>query len=263
MIEAKNLFYSYGTHNVIKDVSLRIVDNKITAIIGANGVGKSTLLGLLTRLLPMDGGEVYLDGVNLKDIKSTDIAKKIGILKQSNNIGVKVTVRELVSYGRFPHSKGRITAEDEEMIYRSIEYLNLQDIENKYIDELSGGQRQRAFIAMILAQDTKYIFLDEPLNNLDMKYASELMINLQRIVRELNKTVVIVVHDINIASSFADYIIAMKGGKIYREGATFEVIEKKVLDHIYQHDFCIECINGTKVCVYNNKENLKQLSEEK
>lgn len=251
MIEVKNIVQSYNNNKVLNNVSLEIKENAITAIIGSNGAGKSTLLGVITRLIPYNEGQVLLDGVNLKELKSNEIAKKIGILKQFNNISLKLTIYELVSMGRFPHSKGRITELDKEIINKYLDYMNLKEIKDKYIDEVSGGQKQRAFIAMILVQDTKYIFLDEPLNNLDMKYSVDMMLILQKLVKELGKTIVIVVHDINIAASFCDYVIAMKDGYIYKEDYVDKIIDKKILDFVFDHDFCVEGINGKKVCIYH------------
>lgn len=252
MIEVKNIYQSYGKHEVLKDVSIKIKDNEITALIGPNGAGKSTLLGVISRLLKPTSGEVLIDGKNVNDIKNIDIAKRLAVLRQNNQIGLKLTVKELVSFGRYPHSGGRLTKEDEIKIKEAIEFMDLKDMENKFIDQMSGGQQQRAYIAMVLAQDTKYIFLDEPLNNLDMKYSVEMMFILEKLVKELNKTIVIVMHDINIASAFASHIVAMKDGKIITEGTPEEIIDKQVLDDVFDHDFCIAGINGKRICVYHN-----------
>lgn len=260
MIEVKNISQSYGKKQILFDVDFKIKDNKITALIGANGAGKSTLLGVMSRLINPSNGDVYIDGTNIKSLKNNEIAKKLAVLKQTNQIDLKITVKELVTFGRFPHSKGRITKEDEVIINNALDYLKLTDIKDSYIDELSGGQRQRAYIAMIIAQDTKYIFLDEPLNNLDMRYAVEMMTILQNLVKDLNKTIVIVMHDINFAAAFCDHIVAMKDGVITNEGSIDEMMDKQILDNVFDHDFCIAGYGGKKVCVYYNNVNNSEIT---
>lgn len=252
MIEIKNINRFYGTKQVLKDVSLNIKENKITALIGPNGAGKSTLLGVISRLIKQKSGDVYLDGKNMQEISSKEIARNLSVLRQNNNIGLKITVEELVTFGRFPHSGGRLTKVDKKHIEDAIKYMKLEDLRDKYINEMSGGQKQRAYIAMILAQDTKYIFLDEPLNNLDMRYAVEMMTILEKLVKDFNKTIVIVMHDINIASAFCNHIVAMKDGMVINEGTPDEMIDKDILDPIFDHDFCIAGVGGKKVCVYHN-----------
>lgn len=253
MIEVKKISQAYGKKQILFDVDLEIQENKITALIGANGAGKSTLLGVVSRLISPTSGDIYIDGVNINKMKSDEVARTLAVLRQSNEINLKLTVKELVSFGRFPHSKGRITAEDELIIEDALNYMKLKDIENKYVDELSGGQKQRVYIAMIIAQDTKYIFLDEPLNNLDMRYAVEMMTTLQNLVKDYNKTIVIVMHDINFAAAFCDHIVAMKDGIIINEGTPDEMMDKEILDHVFDHDFCIAGVDGRKVCVYYNQ----------
>jgi len=171
-------------------------------------------------------------------------------LKQSNSTNVKLTIRELVSFGRFPYSQGRLKKDDWQKIDEAIEYMELQSIENKYMDELSGGQRQRAYIAMILAQDTEYILLDEPLNNLDMRHSVQIMKTLRKLVDELGKTIVIVIHDINFASCYSDQIVALKNGEIVKQGRTCDVIDECVLRDIYDMDIDIKEIDNQKICVY-------------
>lgn len=253
MIEIKNISQSYGKENILKSVSLKIKDEKITALIGANGAGKSTLLGVISRLVPQSEGQVFIDDIDMATMKTVDVAKVLSVLKQSNHLNIKITVKELVTFGRYPHSKGRLKDIDHKKIEESLVYMKLKDIEDKYIDELSGGQKQRAYIAMVLAQDTKYIFLDEPLNNLDMRYAVEMMTILQNLVRDFKKTIVVVMHDINFAAAFCDYIVAMKDGVIVREGTSDEMMDKKTLDHVFDHDFCIAGLNGKKYCIYHNE----------
>ncbi len=195
---------------VIQDVSVDVAPGKITSFIGPNGAGKSTLLSMVSRLLNADTGEVLLDKSDVRRWKSDDFAKRVSILKQSNYMNVRLTIRELVSFGRFPYSKGNLKPEDELKVDEAIQYMNLEDMQHNYLDELSGGQRQRAFIAMVIAQDTDYILLDEPLNNLDMKHSVQIMKILRKLVDELGKTVVIVLHDINFASVYSDHIVALK-----------------------------------------------------
>ncbi|MFR3499882.1 MAG: ABC transporter ATP-binding protein, partial [Paraclostridium bifermentans] len=236
--------------NVVDKVSINIEKGKITSFIGPNGAGKSTVLSIITRLMKKDNGEVLIDGKRLEEWDNKELSKKIAILKQSNNINLKLTIRELISFGRYPHSEGRLTKEDEKYIDEAIDFMKLKDIQNKYLDELSGGQRQRAYIAMVIAQNTEYVFLDEPLNNLDMKHSVEMMKVLRNLCDELGKTVVLVMHDINYTSCYSDYIVALKDGKIANHGKTQDIINKEVLEDIYDMEFDIREINGDKICVY-------------
>ncbi|MFE5322381.1 ABC transporter ATP-binding protein [Paenibacillus sp. NPDC056579] len=250
MIEVRQLSKAYGGKPVVENVSLQIGKGKITSFIGPNGAGKSTLLSMISRITAKDAGEVYIDGKEIGQCKSTDLAKQISILKQSNHINVRLTVRELVSFGRFPYSQGKLTPEDWKHVDEAIEYMELGDMQHKYLDQLSGGQNQRAYIAMVIAQNTEYVLLDEPLNNLDMRHSVQIMKVLRRLVDELGKTVIIVIHDINFASCYSDYIVALKNGKVVKEGPTDQIIESSVLREVYDMDIPIETINGNKICVY-------------
>lgn len=250
MIKISNVTKTYGCKDVVDKASTSIRKQRITSFIGPNGAGKSTLLSMVSRLIPKDGGQIYIDGREIETWNNNDLAKKIAILKQINHINIKLTIRELVSFGRFPHNQGYLTEEDIAHIDNAIEYMKLKPIENRYLDELSGGQRQRAYIAMVLAQDTEYILLDEPLNNLDMKHSVEIMKILRELVDELGKTIAIVIHDINFASRYSDYIVALKDGKIVEDGPTHRIINDNVLREIYDLDFNIQDINDMKLCVY-------------
>lgn len=250
MIKVKDITKKYGNKNVVDKFSINIQKGKITSFIGPNGAGKSTALSMITRLMKKDSGEIIIDGKNLDEWDNKELSKKIAILKQSNNISLKLTIRELVAFGRFPNSQGRLTLDDNKYIDEAIDYMKLKDIEDKYLDELSGGQRQRAYIAMVIAQNTEYVFLDEPLNNLDMKHSVEMMKVLRNLCDELGKTVVLVMHDINYTSCYSDYIVAMKDGKIAKHGNCDEIINKEVLESIYDMEFNVEEINGDKICVY-------------
>ena len=190
MIEVKNISKKYGSKAVVNNVSFQIKRGKITSFIGPNGAGKSTVLGMMSRLLKKDTGEVYIDGKEIAEWDTKELSKVMAILKQSNHLSVRLTIRDLVAFGRFPHSQGRLTQEDQAKIDEALAYMQLEDIQHKFLDELSGGQRQRAFIGMVLAQDTDYIFLDEPLNNLDMKHARTIMTTIKRLVKERQKTII-------------------------------------------------------------------------
>ena len=250
MVVVKNVSKTYGSRKVIEDVSVNIPKGKITSFIGPNGAGKSTLLSMMSRLISIDEGEIFIDDEEIRRCKSNELAKKISILKQSNHINLRLTVKELVSFGRFPYSQGRLSKEDWHFINEAIRYMELEDMKDKYLDQLSGGQRQRAYIAMVIAQDTEYILLDEPLNNLDMKHSVQIMKILRRLVDELDKTIVIVIHDINFASCYSDEIVALKEGRIVSQGKTDEMIHSSILKDIYDMDIQIENINNRKICVY-------------
>ena len=252
MIEVLGLSKLYGKNKVVEDVSVNIHSGQITSFIGPNGAGKSTLLSMVSRLLDADTGDVLLDQKNMRKMKSNDLSKRVSILKQSNYVNVKLTIRELVSFWRYPYSKGRLTKDDRLMVDQALEYMELTDIQDSYLDELSGGQRQRAFIAMVIAQDTDYILLDEPLNNLDMKHSVQIMKILRRLVDELGKTVVIVLHDINFASVYSDRIVAMKNGKVVKDGPTEDIIQSEALKEIYDMDIPIKNLNNCRICVYFN-----------
>ncbi|HLR64775.1 MAG TPA: ABC transporter ATP-binding protein [Pseudogracilibacillus sp.] len=250
MVDIKGVFKSYNNRPVIEDVSVTIPKGKITSFIGPNGAGKSTLISMVSRLIAKDEGIITIDGEDISKAKESELAKKISILKQSNTMNVKLTVRELISFGRFPYSKGKLKKDDWIKVDEAIEYMELEDIQDKYLDELSGGQRQRAYIAMVLAQDTEYILLDEPLNNLDMRHAVQIMKTLRRLVNELGKTIVIVIHDINFASCYSDEIVALKDGRIVKQGRTCDVIDSCVLKEIYDMDIEIKEVDNQRICVY-------------
>lgn len=250
MIEIKGLSKFFGKKPVVEDVSVTIESGKITSFIGPNGAGKSTLLSMVSRLLDSDTGEVLLDKKDVKKLKSQDFAKRVAILKQSNFINVRLTIRELVSFGRYPYSKGRLTDEDNAKVDEALSYMNLTEIQHKFLDELSGGQKQRAFISMVIAQDTEYILLDEPLNNLDMKHSVQIMKILRKLVAELGKTVVIVLHDINFASVYSDRIVALKNGRLVKDGPTSEIINTNSLREVYDMTIPVQEQDGCRICVY-------------
>lgn len=250
MIATDSLSKQYGEKTVLSDVTLELPRGKLVAFIGGNGAGKSTLLSLIARTLPRSAGKVIIDGTELADWNNRELAKKLSILRQTNDIDIRLTVRELVAFGRFPYTRGRLNATDERQIDNALACLGLKALQERYLDELSGGQRQMAFIAMIVAQDTEYIMLDEPLNNLDMRHSVQIMNVLRQLVRTAGKTVFVVIHDINFVAAHADYIIALKDGRIAAQGDVREIIRTDVLRRIYGMDIRVIDIDGRPVCLY-------------
>jgi iron complex transport system ATP-binding protein len=250
MIEISHISKRYADTVVVDDVTLTLPAGGVTAIIGPNGAGKSTVLSMISRLLPMSAGRVLVDGIDVVNGDSNELAKRLAILRQDNHLPMRLTVRDLVAFGRYPHTQGRPTIDDAAHVERALGYLGLSDLAGRYLDQLSGGQRQRAFVAMVLCQDTDYVLLDEPLNNLDMRHAVDMMGLLRRTSRELGKTVILVLHDINFASCYADRIVAMRGGKVAYHGTPLELIQPEVLRDLYQLDIRVHEVDGQRICVY-------------
>ena len=246
----KELLKRYNGKTVVDGVSFELPKGKVISLIGPNGAGKSTVMGMISRLIAQDDGSVDFEGKDMSKWKSRDLARRLAILTQSNHVQMKLTVRELVAFGRFPYSGNRITAEDEEIIEKAIAYMELEEFEDRFIDELSGGQRQRAYIAMVIAQDTEYVLLDEPTNNLDIYHATNMMKIVRRLCDELGKTVILVLHEINYAAFYSDYICAFVDGKISKFGTVEEVMTKENLSEIYRVDFEILEIEGKPLSIY-------------
>lgn len=249
-IVLKNISKHYPSQVVLDDVNLEISEGQLTAFIGPNGAGKSTLLAVMSRLDQADQGEVWLDGELMQQMPSAEIAKKLAILKQFNHTELRLSVKELVAFGRYPHSQGRLQAIDHEKIKQAIAYMDLTDLADKQVANLSGGQRQRAYIAMTLAQDTDYILLDEPLNNLDMKHSARMMQLLKRLCIEQKKSIIVVIHDINFASVYADEIVAMKDARVCYQASPKELMNESCLADIFDFNIPIHQVNQHKLGLY-------------
>ena len=234
-ISVRNLSVSYEDNNIIEDMDLSIPKGMITIIIGSNGCGKSTLLKTIARINKPKNGDIFINNKNIKKIKEKDIAKEVAFLPQGPVCPSGLTVRELVAYGRFPHQKliGGLNSHDKEIIAWAINETGLSDFKDREVENLSGGQRQRAWIAMTLAQETDIIMLDEPTTYLDMSYQLEVLEVLEKLNKEKNITVVIVLHELNNACRFANNIVGLKKGKIICEGKPIDVINKSTLKEIY------------------------------
>ena len=250
-IEVRHLSKRYGDVCVVDDVSSELPQGEVISLIGPNGAGKSTVFGMVCRLLERSSGDILLDGRDVGEWDAKDLAKRMAILPQTHTTQMKITVEELVSFGRIPHSGSHLTADDRTIVTRAIDYMELGDFRDRFIDEMSGGQRQRAFIAMVLAQDTDYVFLDEPTNNLDVYHATRMMKLVRRLCDELGKTVVLVLHEINLAAFYSDRILAFREGQLVVQGTVKDVMTEKNLKRIYGVDFQIHEVDGKPLSIYH------------
>ena len=239
MIEILNVEKKYSDEVKIGPLNIQIPKAGLTSLIGPNGAGKSTALLMIGRLLNLDEGQIKVANLNVSQSKSEDLAKILTILRQENHFVTRLTVRQLAGFGRFPYSKGRLTKEDEMIISKYIDFLDLGDLENRYLDELSGGQRQRAYVAMVLCQETEYVLLDEPLNNLDVARSVQMMKHLRHAANEFGRTILTVIHDINFAAQYSDRICAMKNGQIAAFGAVEDIMKPELLTDIFETDINI------------------------
>lgn len=242
MIEINNVKKSYADEVEIGPLNISIPKAGLTSLIGPNGAGKSTTLLMIGRLLDLDEGQITVADMDVSKSKSSDLAKIVTLLRQENHFVTRLTVRQLAGFGRFPYSKGRLTDEDEAIISKYIDFLDLTALENRYLDELSGGQRQRAYVAMVLCQETEYVLLDEPLNNLDVARSVQMMEHLRHAAYEFGRTILTVMHDINFAAKYSDRICAMKNGQIAAFGTVAEVMDPTILTDIFETK--IEIIQG-------------------
>ena len=251
MIEISQISKSYQETKVLDSITTTIKNSGITSIIGPNGAGKSTLLSIIGRLLvPDEGGYVKVNDLDVSTTPSDKLATCLSVLRQENQFASRLTVEELVGFGRYPYTKGRLTIEDKQKIDESLSFLNLSDLRYRYLDELSGGQRQRAYVAMVLCQDTEYVLLDEPLNNLDMKHAVIMMKLLRRAADELGKTIILVIHDINFASVYSDYIVALRAGKLSYHGSPAEIMQSEIIEDIFDTPVTIKEIDNQHIALY-------------
>lgn len=237
-IAAENISVAYEDKLILDKLSVTIAKQEITTIIGANGCGKSTLLKALTRIHPVKSGHVLIDGESIVHLPTKEVAKKLALLPQMLEATDGISVYELVSYGRFPHqnSWGRLTKEDKDKINWAMEMTKVADLANESVDSLSGGQRQCVWITMALAQDTDTIFLDEPTTYLDMNHQLEVLELLKKLNTETKKTIIMVLHDLNLSARFSDTLIAMKSGKIAYHGSITDIMTPAILRDIFNID---------------------------
>lgn len=252
-IETQSLDISYDDSLIVEDLDLRIPAGKITSIIGPNGCGKSTILKAIGRILKHKAGVVCLDGQDISQLSTREVAKKMAILPQTPTAPNGLTVGELIAYGRFPHQKGfgKLTEEDKKIVNWALAVTKLSEFEHREVDNLSGGQRQRVWIAMALAQQTELILLDEPTTYLDLAHQLEILELLQELNQTQGCTIAMVLHDLNLAARFSDYMVAISQGKIICHGSPTEVMVPAVLKNAFhiQADIMIEPRTGRPICL--------------
>ncbi|GAB49426.1 iron ABC transporter ATP-binding protein [Mobilicoccus pelagius] len=260
MITFTDVTKSYGATRVLGPVSGTIPDGGVTSLVGPNGAGKSTLLMILGRLLDPTTGSATVGGLDVATAPRRDLARTLAILRQDNHLTARLRVEDLVAFGRFPHSGGRLTPEDTDHVDRALEFLDLLPYRRRFLDQLSGGQRQRAFVAMTIAQDTDHLLLDEPLNNLDMAHAASMMRLVRRAADELGKTVVMVVHDINVAAAYSDRIVALRDGRIVADGTPAQIMDPTVLGDVFGLRIAVHDLDGDLVALHHTGVPLSAVS---
>lgn len=233
MIKIEDLDYYVGQQRILSNISTQIPKGGVTALIGPNGAGKSTLFAHIARLLPIQKGKVTIDNMDITQTASNIMAKKVAILRQDNSISSRITVESLLLFGRYPYHKGNPKDEDRFIVEDTLRHFQLKELRHRFVTELSGGQRQRVMVAMVFCQSTDYLLLDEPLNNLDMYYSRQLMRQLRHIADQYRRTVIVVLHDVNYASAYADHIIGMKNGQVLLEGRPKDILTSEHLDALF------------------------------
>ncbi len=253
MIKLNNISHHIGKQQILHDITLSLPTAQVIALIGPNGAGKSTLFSVMARLQPLQAGQVSFAVDNEeRDIVSCQartLAKTVAMLGQDNHVQGRLRVHELLMFGRYPYHQGQPTVDDQQKVQEILERFELEPLAERFLSTLSGGQRQRVLIAMIVCQDTPYLLLDEPLNNLDMYHAGRLMRELRQLSHNQQKTVVIVLHDINQAAQFADTVVTMKAGQVTAVGRPADVITQETMKDLYNVDVTVLNHQGRPVIV--------------
>ena len=251
MIQIRNVGHSIGGRPILRDISLDIPQGGITALIGPNGAGKSTLLSFAARLQPLKQGSISVGGHDVATTPTAELAKTLSILTQDNSIVSRISVRDLLMFGRYPYHQGRPSENDRAIVENALDAFQLRDFAERYLTELSGGQRQRGMIAMVFCQQTDYVLLDEPLNNLDMYHARALMRLLRRLTDEHKRTTVVVLHDINQAAAYADYVVAMKNGAVFMADTPDKIFTPDNIRELFDMDVDVLDYKGKKLVIHH------------
>ncbi|MCA2006094.1 iron ABC transporter ATP-binding protein [Tritonibacter mobilis] len=247
MIEVQNLSHDIHGAPILRDISVTVPKGGVVALVGPNGAGKSTLLSLMARLIPRQQGRITVDELVVGESDDKDLARRLAILPQTVHAASRLTVRDLVGFGRYPYHRGRPTPDDRAMVEDGMRLFDLWPLAERSLDTLSGGQRQRAFVAMTYVQDTDYLLLDEPLNNLDLAASRALMARLRDLADNKDRTVIIVLHDINFATAYADRVLVMKEGRLCADGAPQDVITETLIQSVFETDAPLRTVEGRPV----------------
>ena len=252
-IQTEQLTLAYDESPIIQALNLAIPAGQITVLVGANGCGKSTILRGLSRLLKPSAGVVYLDGKAIAKLKTKTIAKKLSVLPQTPTNPEGITVRELVTQGRYPHQSWlqQWSLEDEQLVNEALEITELTEFAERPLDRLSGGQRQRAWIAMTLAQNTEVLLLDEPTTFLDLAHQIEVLDLLRDLNQQKKRTIVVVLHDLNLACRYADYLVAIRQGQLFTQGAPAQIMTEAMVEAVFRLACRIvaDPVMGTPMCI--------------
>ncbi|MDO4249999.1 MAG: ATP-binding cassette domain-containing protein [Moraxella sp.] len=250
MIQVKGINYRLKTGTqILHDVSFELQTGQVVALIGPNGAGKSTLFSVMARVNPLQEGSVSFGGHDINTTDSRTLALTVAMLTQENHVQGRLRVRELLMFGRYPYHQGQPADSDKAKVAEVIQMFELETLADRFLSDLSGGQRQRVLIAMIVCQDTPYLLLDEPLNNLDMYYAGRLMRQLRSLAHNKQKTIVIVLHDINQASQFADTVVMLKSGQVVDMGQPCDVLTKDAMKTLYDVDVTVLTHQGRPIII--------------
>ncbi|WBU64259.1 iron ABC transporter ATP-binding protein [Paracoccus aerodenitrificans] len=251
MIRLSGVCHQIGQSQILQDISAEIPRGKLTALIGPNGAGKSMLLRLIGRLEPIQTGTISVDDLDVAQTPSARLATHMAVLGQQTAIASRLRLAELVGFGRWPHHQGRPRPQDRQAVDAALNAFDLSSLAERFLDEVSGGQAQRAYLAMTFAQDTDWLLLDEPLNNLDMSHARALMARLSQSVRDSGKSVVVVVHEVNYAAAWANHIVALKNGRISAIGAPSEVLTSAGLSALYDTEIEVTEFRGRTLVLHH------------
>lgn len=267
ILEAKSLTLAYGESNIVENLDLHILEGKITVFIGSNGCGKSTLLRALARLLKPKSGNIVLDGASIAAMPTKDVAKQLAILPQGPVAPEGLTVLQLVKQGRYPYQKWlqQWSVDDELAVNEALEATGLTALAERSVDSLSGGQRQRAWIAMTLAQQTDMLLLDEPTTYLDLTHQIEVLDLLYQLNIKQRRTIVMVLHDLNLACRYAEHVVAIRDKRIYAQGKPEDIVDSEMVRNVFavESEIIKDPLYGTPMCIPYGKGKFSPVERKK